>query len=326
MASPWKAIFSFDDIVGESEGLQEAVRMARHAAEAGYPTLIVGESGTGKELFAHAIHNASVRREGPFVAVNCGTVGGDLAAATLCGYEAHSFTGADRHARKGILETARGGTLFLDELQDLPSVAQSVLLRFLETGTFVRVGGTHPVHSSVRIIAASNIPVEELKNRGIVRADLLYRLDCLVIEIPPLRERLADIRPIGEKCLRGELHFAGEVDEKFWPALETCPCPWPGNARSLRNVLLKAMLKSTNGRLTLTDLPAELWALRDTDLHVARHGENHNHEPSDGDVGALKAVLTAAHDNVSETARRLGIHRSTVYRRLARATKFEPSH
>jgi transcriptional regulator with PAS, ATPase and Fis domain len=91
MASPWKAIFSFDDIVGESEGLQEAVRLARHAAEAGYPTLIVGESGTGKELFAHAIHTASVRRAGPFVAVNCGTVGGDLAAATLCGYEAHSF-------------------------------------------------------------------------------------------------------------------------------------------------------------------------------------------------------------------------------------------
>ncbi|MGD9765508.1 MAG: sigma 54-interacting transcriptional regulator [Candidatus Binatia bacterium] len=312
--SPWRARFSFDDILGRSAPLQKAIAIARRAAEAEYPTLLVGASGTGKELFAHAIHTASGCREGPFVAVNCGTLCGDLAVAEMCGYEPGSFTGADRRTRPGILDGARGGTLFLDELQDMPPTPQSVLLRFLETGTFVRVGGTRPVQARTRVIGASNVGLDELERNGVIRSDLLYRLNCLVIEIPPLRERREDIRPIADRCLREELHFLGEVDEDVWTALERCPYKWPGNARGLRNILLKAILASAKDRLSVTDLPQVLWAQPPAEPPV-------RHEKSDGSeqkVDALRAVLGATGHNVSETARRLGVHRSTVYRRLAR--------
>jgi sigma-54 dependent transcriptional regulator, acetoin dehydrogenase operon transcriptional activator AcoR len=317
MTSSWRARFTFDDVRGRSEALARVIWIGRRAAEGGYPTLIVGESGTGKELLAHGIHNASPLRDGPFVAINCGTLSGELAVAELCGYEPGSFTGADRRTHAGILDVARDGTLLLDELQDMPATAQSALLRFLETGTFVRVGGTQLVQSSVRVIATLNLAVEEVERRGLVRADLLYRLNCVTIEVPPLRARREDIRPIAEKCLREELHFLGEVDEPFWEAVATCPYGWPGNARGVRNVLLKAILMSTAHRLTAADLPAFLWdaVAPRREAPVPPEGRTRNHD----EVIALRAVLRANRDNVSEAARSLGIHRSTVYRRLARS-------
>lgn len=153
VSSSWRAFFSFDDIRGESEPLRQVLWLGRRAAEGGYPTLIIGESGTGKELLAHAIHSASPRSEGPFVAINCGTLSAELAVAELCGHEPGAFTGADRRQRTGLLDAASGGTLFLDELQDMAPASQSVLLRFLETQSFVRVGGTQPVAVSVRVVA-----------------------------------------------------------------------------------------------------------------------------------------------------------------------------
>src|SRR5262245_29981026 len=257
--SSWRALFSFDDIRGESESLRHVVWLGRRAAEGGYPPLIVGACGPGKELLAHAIHAASPQRDGPFVAINCGTLSRDLAVAELCGYEAGAFTGADRQRRTGLLDAASGGTLFLDELQDMAPASQSVLLRFLETQSFVRVGGTRPVTVNVRVVATLNVTMDEVERAGLVRSDLLYRLNCLTIDIPPLRERRADIVPIAEKCLREELHFLGEVDDEFWTALATCPYSWPGNARGLRNVLLKAILASSRGRLAAADLPRGIW-------------------------------------------------------------------
>ena len=315
VSSSWRA-FSFDDIRGESEPLRQVLWLGRRAAEGGYPTLIIGESGTGKELLAHTIHSASPRSEGPFVAINCGTLSAELAVTELCGHEPGAFTGADRRQRTGLLDAASGGTLFLDELQDMAPASQSVLLRFLETQSFVRVGGTQPVAVSVRVVATLNIAVDEAERRGLVRSDLLYRLNCLTIDIPPLRERRADIRPIAEKCLREELHFLGEVDDEFWTALATCPHPWPGNARGLRNVLLKAILASTRGRLAAADLPRSLWNATSVRPSPAPH-ESTNGQAAE-DLAALRAVLRANRDNVSAAARGLGIHRSTVYRRLAR--------
>ena len=315
VSGSWRALFSFDDIRGESEALRQVVWLARRAAEGGYPTLIVGESGTGKELLAHAIHGASPQRDGPFVAINCGTLSRDLVVAELCGYEAGAFTGADRHRRTGLLDAASGGTLFLDELQDMAPASQSVLLRFLETQSFVRVGGTRPVTVNVRVVATLNVTMDEVERAGLVRSDLLYRLNCLTIDIPPLRERRADIVPIAEKCLREELHFLGEVDDEFWTALATCPCSWPGNARGLRNVLLKAILACSRGRLSAADLPRGIWDAPATAAgvpHVSPNGR------AADDIVALRAVLRANRDNVSAAARGLGIHRSTVYRRLAR--------
>jgi transcriptional regulator with PAS, ATPase and Fis domain len=312
-ASPWRARFSFDDILGDSKPLQKAIAMARRAAERAYPTLLIGASGTGKELFAHAIHTASACREGPFVAVNCGTLRGDLAVAEMCGYEPGSFTGADRRTRPGLLDCARGGTLFLDELQDMPPTPQSVLLRFLESGTFVRVGGTQPVRAETRVIGASNVGVETLERSALIRSDLLYRLNHLVIELPPLCDRREDIRPIAARCLREELHFLGEVDEAVWAALERCPYPWPGNARGLRNILLKAILASEQDRLSVGDLPEVLWERPRCEAHIPCETER-----SEGGGDAVRAVLGATGHNVSETARRLGVHRSTIYRRLSR--------
>lgn len=315
MSDTWQARFTFEDIVGVTPTLRQALQLAHQAADAGYPTILVGESGTGKELFAHAIHNASVRRNGPFVPVNCGTLIGELAVAGMCGYEPGSFTGADRHTHEGVLDTADHGTLFLDELQDIPPIAQTVLLRFLETGRFIRVGGTQPVHTSARVIAASNVAIDELEQRRLVRTDLLYRLNCLTIEIPPLRERCEDIRPIAEKCLREEIEYAGEVDEEVWRALATCRYAWPGNARGLRNILLKAILGCSNGRLTVADLPQALW------LPTVTQRASPALEPAALKIKrvAAKAVLDAAGGNVSEAARRLGVHRSTIYRRLGQS-------
>jgi transcriptional regulator with PAS, ATPase and Fis domain len=330
-SSPWKANYKFSDILGDSVILRRAVQLARRAALEDFPTILVGESGTGKELLAHSIHNGSARREAPFVAVNCGTLCGDISVAELCGYVPGAFTGADRQAHAGFLDAARGGTLFLDELQDLPPTPQSVLLRFLETGSFVRVGGTSPVQSDLRVVAASNVPVKQLIERNLIRSDLLYRLNCLVIEIAPLRERRSDVRPIAEKCLREDLHYLGAVDDAVWDALERCPHAWPGNVREVRNILLKTILLSSTDHLTTADLPPELWAssdVADGQGHSTsngrapdRNGNNANRNGDDDSLVALKAVLQASDRNVSEAARRLGIHRSTVYRRLGQTSK-----
>jgi len=311
----WTARYTFNDILGVSRQLRQTIELAHHAARADYPVVLVGESGTGKELIAHAIHNASARRRGPFVAVNCGMLCGEMAIPELCGYEPGSFTGADRHTHQGFFDAAREGTLFLDEFQDLPPTPQSVLLRFLETGRFVRVGGTQEVHCGLRVVVATNLPIEELSD-GRIRSDLIYRLNCLSIEIAPLRDRRQDIRPIAEKCLREELHYLGEVDDGMWQALESCPYPWPGNARELRNVLLRTILVSSRDRLMAADLPSELWHRSQLARGIKRGDNNSGNNPGDGAIVALKAVFDASHHNVSETARRLGIHRSTVYRRL----------
>ena len=129
---------------------------------------------------------------------------------------------------------------------------------FWKPAVFVRVGGTQQVHCGVRVMVATNIPIEELSD-GRIRSDLIYRLNCLSIEIAPLRDRRQDIRPIAEKCLREELHYLGEVDDGVWQALESCPYPWPGNARELRNVLLRTILVSSRDRLMPADIPSELW-------------------------------------------------------------------
>jgi transcriptional regulator with PAS, ATPase and Fis domain len=318
----WTARYTFNDILGVSKLLRQTIELAHHAAQADYPVVLIGESGTGKELIAHAIHKASARRSGPFVAVNCGILCGEIAIPELCGYEPGSFTGADRHTHQGFFDAAREGTLFLDEFQDLPPTPQSVLLRFLETGRFVRVGGTQQVHCGVRVMVATNIPIEELSD-GRIRSDLIYRLNCLSIEIAPLRDRRQDIRPIAEKCLREELHYLGEVDDGVWQALESCPYPWPGNARELRNVLLRTILVSSRDRLMPADIPSELWHRTQLARGTKRSDNDSGSNPGDSAIVALKAVFDASHHNVSETARRLGIHRSTVYRRLRSEIRFK---
>lgn len=298
----WSSDYTFGDIVGESAALRAAVRLAMQAAETDYPVLLIGESGSGKELFAHSIHDRSGRREAPFVTINSGTLSNELVVSEFCGYEAGSFTGAARTAHRGILDAANGGTLFIDELQDMGPKGQSLLLRFLETGQFLRVGGVMPAHSNVRLIAAINVPLDELSGR--LRPDLLYRINCLTIEIPALRGRPEDIRPIGERCLRHQLGFNNLlVDDAVWETLSTYALP--GNARELKNILLRAALTCRDNHLTAADLPklSSGRACAKGNLHDMRQE-------------AITAALLKARGIVADAARELNVHRSTIYRRL----------
>jgi transcriptional regulator of acetoin/glycerol metabolism len=305
----WSSRYTFADIVGDSSALANAVRLATRAARTEHPVLVLGESGTGKELFAHAIHDLSVRRAGPFVAFNFGALSEDLTISEMCGHEPGAFTGAHTGTKAGIFDSAQGGTLFIDELQDAGPKAQSLLLRFLETHTFVRVGGTSPVQSDVRVIAASNVSDVDLAKR--VRPDLLYRLNSITVRIPPLRDRSEDIRPIAERHLR-VLGFRGVVDPEVWNQL--VHYQWPGNVRELQNSLLRATLNSSGIRLTVDDFPPLTRVeepVKGPATIAIPIGETEN---SDEIVQALRE----AHGNVNQAAKKLGVHRSTLYRRLER--------
>jgi transcriptional regulator of acetoin/glycerol metabolism len=313
----WSSHFTFADIVGDSPALANSVRLATRAARTEHPVLVLGESGTGKEMFAHAIHDLSVRRAGPFVAFNFGAMSEELTISEMCGHEPGAFTGATASGTKsGIFDSAQGGTLFIDELQDAGPKAQSLLLRFVETHTFVRVGGTAPVQSDVRVIAASNNADARLAER--VRPDLLYRLNSITVRIPPLRERLEDIQPIAERHLR-TLGFRGVVDPEAWERLKQYQ--WPGNVRELQNALLRATLNSSGMRLTVDDFPPLANSENKPtervvpttvkeivkDIVVSDAAESSDE---------LVRVLRECHGNVGKAAKTLGIHRSTLYRRL----------
>ncbi len=318
----WTSHFTFADIVGDSAALANAVRLATRAARTEHPVLVLGESGTGKEMFAHAIHDLSVRRAGPFVAFNFGALSEELTISEMCGHEPGAFTGATVSGTKGgIFDSAQGGTLFIDELQDAGPKAQSLLLRFIETHTFVRVGGTAPVQSDMRIIAASNNADARLAER--VRPDLLYRLNSITVRIPPLHERPDDIRPIAERHLR-TLGFRGVVDPEVWEQLTRYR--WPGNVRELQNALLRATLNSSGMRLTVDDFPpltptstpiptSEPVATRSNIVPAMASIAPSN--PANGENSdEVVRILGECQGNVGKAAKMLGIHRSTLYRRL----------
>jgi transcriptional regulator of acetoin/glycerol metabolism len=312
----WTSHFTFSDIVGDSPALANAVRLATRAARTEHPVLVLGESGTGKEMFAHAIHDLSVRRAGPFVAFNFGALSEELTISEMCGHEPGAFTGATVSGTKGgIFDSAQGGTLFIDELQDAGPKAQSLLLRFVETHTFVRVGGTAPVQSDVRVIAASNNSDARLSER--VRPDLLYRLNSITVRIPPLRERLEDIRPIAEQHLR-TLGFRGVVDPEVWERL--IRYPWPGNVRELQNALLRATLNSSGTRLTVEDFPPLANAATGAKVQAFAGATSATIPvvPEGEDAEKVARALRECQGNVGKAAKMLGIHRSTLYRRLER--------
>ena len=185
--------FTFDDIIGESASMAKAKELARMAAQHDPAILILGESGTGKELFAQAIHQASNRAKGPFIAINCGAIPRTLIESELFGYEKGAFTGADKNGHPGKFELADGGTIFLDEIGDMPYEVQITLLRVLQTKRVQRIGGTKPISVDVRIISATNKDLEEKIRNKTFRDDLYYRLNVFTIPLPPLRERKGDV-------------------------------------------------------------------------------------------------------------------------------------
>ena len=246
----------FSDIVGSAPRLVKCIRFAKQAALTDFPVVLNGESGSGKELFAQAIHNASPRREGPFVAINCGAIAPSLVESELFGYEEGSFTDADRRGKTGLLEQASGGTLFLDEVESMPLAVQSKLLRVLSSGKLTRVGATAELPVDLRVISASKIDLRSAAEQGRFREDFFYRISAVSLHIPPLRERREDIPRLIRHILNrwgwGDVQVMQEVVDTL------CSYDWPGNVRELENVLTHACVFSHQGQITLESLPEEL--------------------------------------------------------------------
>jgi PAS domain S-box-containing protein len=257
-----QARMRFDNIVGESPALLEAVRLARIAAQSASTVLLHGETGAGKEIFAQSIHNGGPRAAGPFVAVNCAAIPRELISSDLFGYEGGSFTGADRQGRPGKFELANGGTLFLDEIGDMPRDLQTSLLRALETRTIVRVGGQNVIPVDVRIITATHKDLDQEAQRGDFRSDLYFRLNVFPIEVPPLRERPGDVALLLQRSLQRlstRLRRSLSVEVEALATLEAYS--WPGNVRELENVIERAVYISETGVIRLSDLPEQIRAV-----------------------------------------------------------------
>ncbi|HET9316844.1 MAG TPA: sigma-54 dependent transcriptional regulator, partial [Vicinamibacteria bacterium] len=227
-------------LVGASPAMQRVYDVIERVATSDARVLITGDTGTGKELIAHAIHTHSRRRSRPFVAVNCGAISANLIESELFGHERGSFTGADRQ-HKGHFEQAHEGTLFLDEVTEMPMDLQVRLLRVLEASALTRVGGTTPVTIDVRVLAASNFPIAQAVAAGKLRQDLLYRLNVIGIQVPPLRERGDDVVLLAEHFL-SELNTAAGLRRRFTEgSLDRLrEHAWPGNVRELKNVVERA--------------------------------------------------------------------------------------
>lgn len=234
------AVKTFDNIIGEAPALLHSVRRAKQMAMTDSNIMIMGESGTGKDVFAQAIHNAGNRRNGPFIALNCGAMPRDLIESELFGYENGAFTGARKGGNIGKFELASGGTIFLDEIGEMPLDLQAKLLRVVEAKQLMRLGGTKTITVDIRIIAATNANLEEMIEKKQFRADLYYRLSTMKLQLPPLRERKDDIIPLANHFIRSiSARIEKENVMRFTPAAEKLmkQLDWPGNVRELQNLV-----------------------------------------------------------------------------------------
>ncbi|MBU5674804.1 sigma-54-dependent Fis family transcriptional regulator [Alkaliphilus sp. MSJ-5] len=239
-----EAKYTFDDIIGNDELMITAMQKAKQAALTPATVLLRGESGTGKELFAHAIHNLSYRKYNQFVRVNCAAISENLLESELFGYEEGAFTGALKGGKIGLFEQAHGGTIFLDEIGEIPLSTQVKLLRVLQEKEIVRVGGTNHINIDVRVITATNAPLERAIEEGRFREDLYYRLNVLPIHIPPLRKRKNDfyhlILHLIKKFNQEYGRSVEEIDIEALNKLKTYD--WPGNVRELQNIIGRSMI------------------------------------------------------------------------------------
>ncbi|KTC55317.1 Fis family transcriptional regulator, partial [Pseudomonas fluorescens ABAC62] len=301
--------------IGTSAASLEVKRRARRSASAESPVLLLGETGTGKELLAQAIHGASPRAHKAFVSINSAAIPHDLLEAEFFGTAPGAFTGADRKGRPGKFQIAQGGTLFLDEIGDMPLPLQSKLLRVLQEKEFEPVGSNEMLHSDVRVIAATSMDLEAAIKRGEFRADLYYRLNVLPIQVPPLRERLEDIPALSEAILE-ELRSQHELDRDALALLARHA--WPGNIRELRNVLERAALLSDDLLLNEEEIRAAIGSFTPVERSalVALEGESFSAARERFDRQVIGAALKACEGNVVEAAKRLGLGRSTLYKKM----------
>ncbi len=311
----------FEHIIGQSAAMMAVIQRARQLAGRRVPVLIEGETGVGKELLARAMHDDA---EGvrPFIAFNCGAVARELVAAELFGHVRGAFTGAVSEGRPGRFELAHQGTLCLDEIGEMPLDLQPVLLRVLEEGIVYRLGDTQPRQVDVRLIAITNRTLRTEVEAGRFRRDLYYRVGVTALTVPPLRERVEDIAILIEHFNR-KLSIRHRVPiRQFSPGVmaKLRSLHWPGNVRELRNVVESLLLTGTDEMVTLDDLPPELSGQGVTTA-MPPPVEPPAGRLADAEREMILRALKVEHGNLAGAARRLGISRSTLYRKLGR---FEP--
>jgi two-component system, NtrC family, nitrogen regulation response regulator NtrX len=306
------------ELVGEgprmivaSPVFQRVVEQASQVARSDARVLISGESGTGKELIAEHLHRLSPFASGPFIKVNCAAIPVELLESELFGHEQGAFTGATS-SRRGKFELADGGSIFLDEVGDLHETSQAKLLRILQEGEFQRVGGAETLHVNVRVLSATNRDLTTLVEQKKFREDLYYRLSVVPIRVPPLRERIEDIRPLAEYFLedfcRRNNFKPKRIEEEVWDALRAHR--WPGNVRELRNIIERMAILTFTDSIASESIPLEI---RNSPANTF---SNLDEIRTHAERSRIQQALEQSHWNVSAAARALGISRSRLHKRI----------
>lgn len=325
------AHYSIGNIIGESQAIWKMKDEIISAARTSSTVLIEGETGTGKELVAHAIHDLSYRRSRNFIRVNCSAIPPELMESEFFGYEEGSFTGSKKGGKKGKFELADKGSLFLDEVNTLPLALQPKFLRVLQEREVEHIGGKDAIPLDIRIIAATNKPLEQLVNEGSFREDLFYRLNVINIKVPPLRERKEDISLLTDKFISNfnselNMDIAG-VEPGVIEFL--CDYDWPGNVRELQNVIERAMNRAGKGMLKLEHFDklnnkisgteiTDLETSAVSDVQVLKITKSLKQRSQEEERHAIINALTEAGGNKTKAARMLGISRTALYKKMSR--------
>lgn len=312
--------YSFDNMIGKNKKLMLVKNIAQKAVKNDFTVLITGETGTGKEVFANSIHYASLRRDKPFIRVNCAAIPAELLESELFGYSEGSFTGAKKGGKKGKFELANGGTIFLDEIGDMSMDMQAKLLRVLQEKEIEKVGSEKPLSINVRIIAATNKNLIDAINNKTFREDLFYRLNVLRLELPPLRERHDDVELFVK-------YFLDELNEKYETRMTISDSAvevlknylWPGNVRELKNVIYNAYNMAENSILE-SDLPLYIFYKSKISNNLSTTISNRNLDSlvNEFEREIIINTLKRNNFNCNVTAKELGIHRSTLYKKFER--------
>ncbi|MDF2673544.1 MAG: PspF2 [Clostridiales bacterium] len=310
------AKYSLNDIIGNTPEILRCKDMVKKVAKFNSNVLILGESGVGKELIAHAVHNASQKKDMPFISLNCSAIPENLLESEFFGYEEGSFTGAKKGGHMGKFELANGGTIFLDEIGEMPYHMQAKVLRVLQEKEIERIGGKNSIKLDVRVICATNRNLEEMVKKGKFREDLYYRLHVLTIEVPPLRKRKDDIALLVGKYMSEFFLESGlfrHIPETVMEILKNYS--WPGNIRELKNVIEKICVNSEEANISISDLPPYIIS------------NSVNEKLSERQAGLSKIIESVEKEvilntlkecgyNKSETAKKLLIPRATLYRKI----------
>jgi len=319
-----KGQYDFGRVVTKNAAMRELLEVVRKAAESDHTTILIqGESGTGKGVFARAIHYASPRASQPLLELNCATLPDALLESELFGFEPGAFTDA-RRRKEGLLERAHGGTLFLDEIGNMSASVQAKLLRVLEEGTFMRLGGTRSIKVDVRLVTATNTNLKEAVADGRFREDLFYRLNVVPIFIPPLRERPEDVLPLALELVRWFNHELKKNFLGFTPqAAELLErYQWPGNIRELKNVIERTMILSPEGDIDAVNLPEEIRKPESAPKTEPFPGNRNGSAKlpfvslRELEDNYIQEVLAGTGNNKTQAAKILGIHPTSLMRKL----------